>query len=890
MPEYLSPGVYIEEIDAGPKPIEGVSTSTAGAVGVTAFGPTTGKPELVTSFAEYQRKFGGFLEEPDAAIFNQWALNQAEGGRWWLFPLSVRGFFDNGGQRLYVKRVFASTAVASFLDLGTGLFTEVSADAPAGATELHVQSTIGINPGATVQIVRGDTGNLVGANFTVGTFNTVRGTIRIAPALPEDLLTRRGDFVQVAAQAAAPPASLTFRAKSRGSWGDDVRVRIRPMFGATLSILPDPNITTPVVATTVATIAAAGATTLAVVSVAGLANSDRVSLNNVPHTISNLNTGANTFDVAPPLAAAAAVGDAVTQLRSGSTTLAAAAPPGTTTLTVADATGFANGDRALISSREFQISNLNSGANTFDISPAVPQGQTLPVNTPVARVAVTLTTVAAIANAGATSITAADTRDLANGDHIVVNTREFIVSALHRPTNTFTIAPAVPGSWAVGLPIRRLRPAAAANSTTLVVRGADQLYDGALVELDSGSAKETASVASRLGETVTFGAALTNPYFEGHRLRVVEVEVSARYARADLLEPLDETFPNLRLVDDGSMSYLARQVNDRSALVNIEVGGALSTTDIRRFPTARSAGWQALANGDDRVADLSPDDFIGVDNGSGRRTGIQALEDIDDVSVCMVPNLWSGSVQSALIQHCEILQDRFAILDPRDGLSIEGIREFREPIDTKYAALYYPWIEVRDPSIRRNVILAPSGHMAGIYARVDVERGVHKAPANEVIRGITKIADDVTKREQDMLNPKGINALRFFPGRGNRVWGARTVSSDASWRYVNVRRLFIFIEESIDEGTQFVVFEPNDDKTWARVRQTVVNFLTTQWRNGALFGLTADEAFFVKCDRTTMTPDDIDNGKLIVIVGIAPVKPAEFVIFRIQQKTVEFRN
>ena len=177
--------------------------------------------------------------------------------------------------------------------------------------------------------------------------------------------------------------------------------------------------------------------------------------------------------------------------------------------------------------------------------------------------------------------------------------------------------------------------------------------------------------------------------------------------------------------------------------------------------------------------------------------------------------------------------------------------------------------------------------MAGIYARVDVERGVHKAPANEVIRGITKIAQDVTKREQDLLNPKGINALRFFPGRGNRVWGARTVSSDASWKYINVRRLFIFVEESIDEGTQWVVFEPNDEPLWARVRQTITNFLTTVWRSGALEGTKPDEAFFVKCDRTTMTQDDIDNGRLICVIGIAPVKPAEFVIFRIQQKTRE---
>jgi hypothetical protein len=177
--------------------------------------------------------------------------------------------------------------------------------------------------------------------------------------------------------------------------------------------------------------------------------------------------------------------------------------------------------------------------------------------------------------------------------------------------------------------------------------------------------------------------------------------------------------------------------------------------------------------------------------------------------------------------------------------------------------------------------------MAGIYARVDIERGVYKAPANEVIQSINKIAQDVTKREQDLLNPKNINALRYFPGRGYRVWGARVVTSDSSWKYVNVRRLFIYVEASIDYGTQWVVFEPNDEPLWARVRQTITNFLTTTWHSGALQGAKPDEAFFVKCDHTTMTQDDIDNGRLICVIGIAPVKPAEFVIFRIQQKTMD---
>ena len=186
--------------------------------------------------------------------------------------------------------------------------------------------------------------------------------------------------------------------------------------------------------------------------------------------------------------------------------------------------------------------------------------------------------------------------------------------------------------------------------------------------------------------------------------------------------------------------------------------------------------------------------------------------------------------------------------------------------------------------------MPPTGHVAGIFARTDIERGVHKAPANEVVAGRRRPEPSSCrspKGEQDILNPRGVNCIRDFrtDGRGIRVWGARTMSSDPEWKYVNVRRLFIFVEESIDEGTQWVVFEPNDEPLWAQVRRSIDELPARVWRSGALMGTTQEEAFFVKCDRTTMTQDDIDNGRLICYIGIAPVKPAEFVIFRISQKT-----
>lgn len=750
MPEYLSPGVYVEEIDAGPKPIEGVSTSTAGAVGVTAFGPTTGKPKLVTSFADFMRTFGGFLPEPSGALYNKWALNGAEGGRWWQFPLSVKGFFDNGGQRMYVKRVFSSQALASVGKLGQGMVSEISSDATAGSTTIAVRHLINIAEGTTVGIFNGDNGSQIDAAFSVDSCQTGSdgGTITISPAVTEPLLKNRGDFVQIHARTASPVpnanVTLAFDAKSLGAWGDDISVRTRPVNAATMNLMASPLLP-----------------------------------GNAPFSTTVVSTSVTA---------------------------------GVMTVEAADVTGLSDGDRVLVSGREYVISNHAPGpANTFDVTAT--------------------------------------------------------------------------GSWSAGTAIKRL-PAAntAGAAATINVWGAATLYPNAIVELDNGRNKETLQVVSVAGDTVTLSGNIANAYHEGHKLRVVEAEVSVRYAPSSG-ETTDETFGPLRLFDDGSLSYLVNHVNQQSDLVNVATGLGFSTSQLTSFPTATNGGWQKLGGGSDAANDLSVDDFVGVNGGSGNRTGIQALEDVDEVSICLVPGIWSQTVRNGLVGHCELLKDRFAIVDPQNDLDNGEIQTFRNPIDTKYAALYYPWIEVRDPSVGRNAIVAPSGHMAGIYARVDVERGVHKAPANEVIRNISGIAQDVTKREQDLLNPKGINALRFFPGRGNRVWGARTLTSDSAWKYVNVRRLFIFVEESIDEGTQWVVFEPNGEDLWARVTQTITNFLTTVWRSGALEGVKPEEAFFVKCDQSTMTQADIDNGKLICLIGIAPVKPAEFVIFRIQQKT-----
>jgi phage tail sheath protein FI len=275
------------------------------------------------------------------------------------------------------------------------------------------------------------------------------------------------------------------------------------------------------------------------------------------------------------------------------------------------------------------------------------------------------------------------------------------------------------------------------------------------------------------------------------------------------------------------------------------------------------------------------------------------LEALDDVTMVCVPDLMSSyeageidlkgvqAVQQAVIDYCENVRYCFAILDCPPKLMPQEMKSFRLNVnyDSTRAALYYPWIEIADMTGAngRTRIVPPSGHMAGVYARSDATRGVHKAPANEIVRGALGLEVKVTKGEHDLLNPVGVNVIRSFPGRGIRVWGARTLSSDASWRYINVRRLFSMVEESVERGTQWVVFEPNDSQLWARVRRDINAFLTMVWRSGALFGATPEKAFYVKCDAETNPPEARDLGQLVVEIGMCPVKPAEFVIFRFSQ-------
>lgn len=299
-------------------------------------------------------------------------------------------------------------------------------------------------------------------------------------------------------------------------------------------------------------------------------------------------------------------------------------------------------------------------------------------------------------------------------------------------------------------------------------------------------------------------------------------------------------------------------------------------------------GSVTLENGmDGSLSKVTAGTFIGNDGGPGRRTGIQAFVENNLVSMMAVPGITIPEVEVSLVGHCENMKDRVAVLDmPRETSKVKDLLDFRSMFDSTYAAMYHPWIQVFDKSAGKPGFIPPSGAVMGVYSRTDINRGVHKAPANETVN-CTGLSVHYTTAEQDLLNPEGVNLIRALPGQGIRIWGARTASSNSSFKYINVRRLFIFVEQSIRASTNWVVFEPNDVNLWGRVQMTISAFLENLWRSGMLTGTSSSEAYFVDIGPSTMTKDDIMAGRLICNIGIAPSRPAEFVIFRITQHTAE---
>lgn len=297
------------------------------------------------------------------------------------------------------------------------------------------------------------------------------------------------------------------------------------------------------------------------------------------------------------------------------------------------------------------------------------------------------------------------------------------------------------------------------------------------------------------------------------------------------------------------------------------------------------AAWAFFAGGGRRLyvaptpPEGSPDDFAAA---------LAGLDELDDIALVAAPGVATDAVTRLLLDHAAAPgRHRFAVLDPPQGATVADVSAFRAAYDSPHAALYYPWVLVADPRGGAPIARPPSGFACAIFARTDTERGVWKAPANEVVTGAVGLECDITTAIQDRLNPLGVNCIRALTGRGIRVWGARTLSSEPEWTYVTVRRLMTYVEASLDRSLQWAVFEPNTPTLWTQVVHAATDFLQALWRDGGLMGATPDQAFFVRCDSSTMTQADLDAGRLVCLIGVAAVRPAEFLIIRVSQHTAD---
>ena len=419
------------------------------------------------------------------------------------------------------------------------------------------------------------------------------------------------------------------------------------------------------------------------------------------------------------------------------------------------------------------------------------------------------------------------------------------------------------------------------SDNIFVAKSVDGFREGDVVEF----AGEFNRIAGIFDNTVTFekpfGAdPVDTAIVPKNVVFSVEMDVTIR-SDSDV-----ETFTGVTL-NPTSTNYLARKLAaSRLVVATVEPNDDIDNPVSVILGKGVLSGTISFAGGSDGTMEaVNAGVFIGIDNGPGQRTGIQAFLENDSVSIIAVPGITIPEVVVALVSHCENEKNRFAVLDIPQELRKTGyIIEYRNMIDSTYAAMYHPWIQVYDRVAKKPAYIPPSGAVMGVYSRTDVSRGVHKAPANETI-ACTGLSVNYTTGEQDILNPAGVNLIRALPGQGIRIWGARTASSNSAFKYVNIRRLFIFVEQSIRMSTNWVVFEPNNSSLWARVQMTVSSFLESMFRAGMLAGDSPAEAFYVNIGTSTMSQDDIMNGRLICEIGIAPSRPAEFVIFRVTQFT-----
>ena len=421
------------------------------------------------------------------------------------------------------------------------------------------------------------------------------------------------------------------------------------------------------------------------------------------------------------------------------------------------------------------------------------------------------------------------------------------------------------------------------NGDAYIAKSVDGFREGDLVQ----AGEEYNRIKSIFDNSITFeeefaGDVVDTALVPTKLVYLVETDMSVRYGE----EAENYAGLSFNVANPNYVSY--RLANSELITVNVEPLNTIQNPVEAILGEGNTSGMFTLEGGQDgTISKITAGTFIGEDNGPGKRSGIAAFEENTNVSILAAPGITIPEVIISLIGQCENLKSRFAVIDmPKDLYKPKDLLEYREMVDSTYAAMYHPWIQVFDRAANKPDFIPPSGAIMGIYARTDATRGVHKAPANETVFA-TGLSVNYNATEQSILNPAGINLIRALPGQGIRVWGARTASSNSSFKYVNVRRLFIFVEETIKASTNWVVFEPNDTTLWTRVQMTISSFLEGLWRNGMLVGSSAAEAFFVEIGPSTMSKDDIMNGRLICNIGIAPSRPAEFVVFRVTQHTAE---
>jgi phage tail sheath protein FI len=922
MPEYLSPGVFIEEVPSGLKAIEGVSTSTAAFVGRARRGTVPGyvwpgsgtpnlpftpaggfvltpdpAPVLVTSFAEFQRQFGRPLPIPLAGDPSDYGY----------LAWAVRAFFDNGGKRAYIVRIVDNTDTPSTIQLSQGVIYRLLRSAAAGdgtgLKPLHFTSTRGLNVGATIEFRRVPDGALaLGAAAAPAIAVGMAGPFSLKDGDQLDVSTSLPLPATVSGNIVADPATVA----TSGALPFNV------VNGATLQLRIGPA-TEPV-----QTVVFSAADPLAPIT-AGAA-----TLSQVEAVFQRYVTGVKVFqsggqvvmetDVHGTAARIEIVaGTAVGPL--GMATGVTGPPAGGTVpdaghVTVADLASLFPGAPFTVTADGAGLlqftSNAPGAAATIKLD-EVPAGSGLlqrlgfgAVSTLTQAGAAAIPSTVSVAGydvqSNSVTLTAPLTGALAAGE-------VFGIVTPPTPGTGPKFFARSPGSWSADVSVSILNAdrsptavtaPAISGATKLQVQSVASLYVGAVIEVDHNGVSRSIHEVTEINaatRVITIDAGLPGPPLAvpGAWVRTLEVDVVVNDGTGS--SPT-EVYRGLSWNQSGNADlrrHYAWSINARSRLVWVQPPAAANEGPTLTRQPVSPDGFPLkplpAAVGTDGFVDNSAT-WIGDDLGPGARSGIQAFEDLTEVRIIAAPGKTAQDIQLELIAQCELLRYRFAILDGEQdpaGGSITSILTHRNLYDTSFAAYYQPWVMVVVDG--QNRALPSSGYVAGIYARVDNSRGVWKAPANEPVQNVLGLKTNFTTGEQDLLNPRGVNLIRKFDIGGIRVWGARTLSSDPDVKYINVRRTLIYLEASIDRGTQWVVFEPNTHETWARLTDSVSAFLLTQWRSGALFGGKPEDAFFVRCDETTMTSDDILNGRLICEIGVAIVRPAEFVIFRIEQIT-----